>query len=105
MNKVRAFLVGVCDYSSHLDVQNLPYSCYDIKHLSLALQRGLCVDIENITLLGLEKVVTSGDFLKSFSVFIKSIEPDDTIIFYFSGHGYIKNDKDLLKNYCQFLPF
>ena len=50
---IKAFLMGVSDYSSLRDVQDLPFAANDIKLMSHALVQGLCVKQSDIRTAGL----------------------------------------------------
>lgn len=89
---VHAFLVGISDYSAINGACDLPYCNNDIVFMSKALQFGLCVDPHNILMLGQHKTVTKNDFIVTIKHFLSSVSANDTLIFYYSGHGYVSQD-------------
>lgn len=82
--RTKAFLVAVSDYSlsglCNINCKN------DIFALRQALIKGLSVNPSDITTLGDSGIVLSSDVIELLKT-IKTCEEQDTIIFYFSGHG------------------
>jgi TPR repeat protein len=80
----RAFLVGVQRYSDG-NIQQLGRTVGDAKDLARDLEE-IGFDKKNI------KVVTDprskDTFDKEFNAFLKTVEPGDNVIFFFSGHGF-----------------
>jgi TPR repeat protein len=79
----RAFLVGVQDYKDP-NINRLSRTRDDARDLGKDLEE-VGFDKKNI------KVVTDvknkDSFDKEFNAFLKTIEPGDTVVFFFSGHG------------------
>ncbi|HEX8165106.1 MAG TPA: DUF2610 domain-containing protein [Beijerinckiaceae bacterium] len=79
----RAFLVGIERYADP-NIQRLTRSVRDAQDLAKDLQL-LGFDKKNVT------VVTDprakSDFENKFAAFVKTIEEDDEVVFFFSGHG------------------
>lgn len=92
MSKIKAFIVGVSDYSTLREI-NLPFCQLDIINFKRAIKIGLDVAEENIVQLGLlqDGKVDFDYFSKELHGFISRLEEHDTAIFYFSGHGTLSN--------------
>lgn len=86
MQKLKALIVGVSDYSA-IQQNNLPFCVNDINLVTHSLILGLKVEKDNIVTLGNTGVVNKINFLNALSSIIANIEENDTFIFYFSGHG------------------
>ena len=80
----RAFLVGIERYSDGF-IQRLDRTVNDAKDVAKDLEE-VGFDKKNI------KVVTDlknrDAFEKEFSAFLKTVESGDTVVFFFSGHGF-----------------
>jgi TPR repeat protein/uncharacterized protein (UPF0335 family) len=80
----RAFLIGIERYSDGF-IQRLDRTVNDAKDLAKDLEE-VGFDKKNV------KVVTDlknrDAFEKEFSAFLKTIESGDTVLFFFSGHGF-----------------
>lgn len=92
----RAFLVGNQAYKDG-DIQQLQRSANDAKDVAKDLEE-IGFDKKNI------KVVTDiknkNAFDKEFEAFLKTVEANDTVFFYFSGHGFgVEDDRN---NYLLF---
>lgn len=89
MGEIKAILVGVSDYSqfSNANMRNLPLCINDIMFMEFALVKGLSVKPENIVKLGENGIVTGGEFVRTIQLIISSVNQEDTLLFYFSGHG------------------
>lgn len=83
---IKALVVGVSKYHYN-DNSNLPFCKNDIKAISESLVNGLSVKKENIFILGDDGIVTRSSFFSELFKITNYIDPDDTFIFYFSGHG------------------
>ena len=83
---IKALLVGVCDYSA-LKLQSLPLCKNDLRELKSALELGLCVKSEDILVCGEDGVVTYSRLISSIQTILDKTVSEDTLIFYFSGHG------------------
>lgn len=86
MGEVKAFLVGVSDYSK-INENNLPFCKNDIEAVETALIEGLEVKRKNIRKLGVLAKVTKQEFFELLNKFMKNIHQQDVFIFYFTGHG------------------
>ncbi|MGA8610969.1 MAG: caspase family protein [Xanthobacteraceae bacterium] len=80
----RAFLVGIQRYSDGY-IQQLTRTANDARDLGKELE-DVGFDKKNI------KVVVDSankaDFQRDFSAFLKTVEPGDDVVFFFSGHGF-----------------
>ena len=93
-NKSYALVVGISKYAS-IRWKNLPYARSDAKNVAEALkQQGFEVlslfdrdATRHAILARLEKNITP------------RLQPDDRVLFYFSGHGYTKQNGDNLETY------
>ncbi len=81
-----AILVGVSNYEQE-EFPNLPFCRNDILAIRNSLTDGLKFKPDNIRSLGLDNHVSEVDFITSMKEVSKSIEPDDTFVLYYSGHG------------------
>ena len=86
MGTIKAVLVGVCEYPT-LKAPSLPFCKNDLYATKDALQSGLCVAKENILLCGENGTVTINEMLNTIKTVLSTANPDDILIFYFSGHG------------------
>ena len=66
---------------------NLPGYVADSKRMQEALIKGLRFSEENIRVLGKEGRVTTREFVRALKEFQYLLKKEDTLIFYFSGHG------------------
>jgi TPR repeat protein len=80
----RAFLVGVERYSDG-NIQQLTRTVNDAKDLAKDLEEA-GFDKKNIKVVTDPK--TKEGFDKEFNAFLKTVEPGDTVVFFFSGHGF-----------------
>lgn len=98
---IKAFLVGINEYCIE-NTENLPYCKNDIFQLRKSLLKGLKANEENITLIGCDNTVIFAYFDYMFDCFLSSLTEDDTMIFYFSGHGsngnFLLSDKEISIN-------
>ena len=84
---IRAYLAGVGEYSI-ARVRPLPFCRSDRAIMREALIRGLSVRPEHIAGPGAETgVVTTEEFTGSLRAFFQEAGEEDTLIFWFSGHG------------------
>lgn len=93
-NNVHAFLVGVSDYSMINGAKDLPYCKNDLDYFSKALRQGIGINPHNISILGVLKTVTKNAFLNELKKFLSTISNNDTLIFYFSGHGTVLQNNE-----------
>jgi TPR repeat protein len=80
----RAFLVGVQHYSDK-KVPSLDLTINDANDLAKDLEE-VGFDKKNIKVAN--DIKTKDGFDKEFSAFLKTVEPGDTVVFFFSGHGF-----------------
>lgn len=83
---LRALVIGVSNYSG-MNQENLPFCKNDITAVCDALINGLKVEKANITTLGEDDTVKGADFQIALQSLISTANAEDTLIFYFSGHG------------------
>jgi len=88
---LKALVIGVSDYTS-IKQQKLPFCKNDIHVVRDALESGLKIDRSNVDTCGETGIVTGTEFLCALNNLIFSTETDDTVIFYFSGHGGLSLD-------------
>ena len=86
MGEIKAFLVGVSNYSA-LKQSDLPFCRNDIELMRTTLINDLSVKSSDIIMLGENLVVEHSDVENKFEYYKSTIRNDDTFIFYFSGHG------------------
>lgn len=65
---------------------DLPFCKNDVDLMERSLQNGLNIENHDITTCG-NGTVTKHDFVESLSRNATITNPEDTLIFYFSGHG------------------
>jgi hypothetical protein len=83
---LRALVIGVSDYTA-MNEHNLPFCKNDIYAVCDALVYGLKVERTNITICGECETVKEVDFIAALNNLISNTATEDTLIFYFSGHG------------------
>lgn len=86
MGTVKAFLIGVSDYTAARQ-NNLPFCKNDIALVRRTLLEGLDIDPSDIIVLGWNDTVSYKDLRRRFTFLQAWIREEDTFIFYFSGHG------------------
>lgn len=86
MGNIKALLVSVSQYPV-LKLQALPLCINDLYAVRKALIYGLNVLPENILMCGEKEIVSIKQLIFSFEKMQILINPEDTFIFYFSGHG------------------
>ena len=84
--KTYAILAAVGDYSD-IGMVNLISYKMDMLLMHNAISTGLKVDKDNIRSLGIEGNVTAKEFAMVIKSFSTMLSKDDSLIFYFSGHG------------------
>ena len=82
----KAILVGVSEYPA-LKLKSLPLCKNDLIEMKNALIWGLGIAENNILVCGATGFVTKNHMLNSIASFLKTANKDDSLIFYFSGHG------------------
>ena len=80
----RAFIVGVQRYGDG-NVEQLTRTANDAKDLARDLEE-VGFDKKNIKVVIDPK--SKDAFNKEFSAFLKTVEPGDSVVFFFSGHGF-----------------
>ncbi len=83
---LKALVTGVSDYTL-VNQNNLPFCKNDIYAVCDALMVGLKIDRANITICGETEIVKRAEFIIALNNLILNTTADDTLIFYFSGHG------------------
>ncbi|WP_294352196.1 caspase family protein [uncultured Clostridium sp.] len=83
---VKALVTGVSLYSIKKDI-DLPFCKNDVVEVEKALNLGLKVEKECIYTLGKTGIVSRNDFSRGLSMVMDELKEEDTLIFYFSGHG------------------
>ena len=86
MRKLRALVVGVSNYDK-IQQTNLPFCRNDIYAICDALVHGLKFDKSNIITCGDTGTVTRTDFFDVLQKMTSITDVNDTLVFYFSGHG------------------
>lgn len=84
--KKRALLIGVNDYQYQNEIGKLRGCVNDTKIMASVLKRRFGFAKEDITLLWNEKA-TRDSIIKELKLILENCESNDTIVFYFSGHG------------------
>lgn len=95
MGNTKALIVGVSKYFIP-GVNNLSFCKNDIIAIRSAFIQGLAIAPENIITSGLADIVTFDEFIASLRNFEKIVQDDDTLLFYFSGHGTTADNKHYL---------
>ena len=93
MEKYLVGIFSVPKYQSE-DIIDLPFCATDCIELKKVFNNHLGIDDENINLVGndIDQEVSKADILKNVIQLRRKAEPDDIIIFYFSGHGFSENN-------------
>lgn len=87
VGQIKALLVGVCEYAFDPRFSSLPLCSNDIAAVKQALVNGLNVSTDNIVVAGCEGRITISGFLEDLKSILTTTTNEDTLIFYFSGHG------------------
>ena len=93
MEKYLVGIFSVPKYESE-DITDLPFCATDCIELKNVFNNHLGIDDENIYFVGndIDQEVSKADILKNVIQLRRKAEPDDIIIFYFSGHGFSENN-------------
>lgn len=86
MGHIKVLLVGVRVYPM-VGLPPLPICVNDVQAVKNALTSGLKVTANDINVCGNYGIVTKNDLLNGLASVLTTTTPDDTFIFYFSGHG------------------
>lgn len=86
MSNIHCLIVGVSDYVA-MKQKDLPFCKNDILLVADAFVNGLKAEAANILICGKDGTVTKNDLLSTLWRLIAVSKPNDTVIFYFSGHG------------------
>ena len=86
MGKIKALLVGVCEYPATCS-DPLPLCKSDLYAVKSALIDGLNVNPKDICLCGELGTVTSIQLLETMAKLLSTATSEDMFVFYFSGHG------------------
>lgn len=81
-----AILAAVGDYTG-MNIANLPTHQADLSFIKSSLVQGLMVDPDNICVLGSRGTVSAKELAIALKNFSGLLTENDTLIFYFSGHG------------------
>ncbi len=95
MSSVICLIVGVSKYFLKGAI-DLPFCINDLELMEQSLITGLQVNHNNIFICGSHEIVTRENFDESLNKLKSHIKSDDTVIFYFSGHGCSDDDKHYL---------
>lgn len=93
-------IFAVPQYESH-EIHDLPFCSKDGSELNNVFINNLGIDDGNIKATGInqsDKVIRT-DILRKIQTLSKKCKPDDTIVLYFSGHGYSENNEGYLIPY------
>lgn len=88
----KAFLLGIGDYPEHLGWKKL-HGNEDAKAIEKLLIEKGAFDKNQIVLIT-EQDATHENVLQQLDTFITRLQPNDTVVFYFSGHGQRVSDLD-----------
>ena len=95
MSNIKALIVGVSNY--HFSgVANLPFCTNDVFAMQNALIIGLKLEKKDIITCGSLGYVTKDDFTNAISQMMSLTNENDTVIFYFTGHGTTIDSKHYL---------
>lgn len=86
MSVLRALVIGVSKYKA-MNENDLPFCKNDISAVCDALICGLKVEKTNIYTCGNNETVKGSEFIAALKNLISITDSEDTLIFYFSGHG------------------
>jgi len=95
MGQIKGLLVGVSSYNS-TSIVDLPFCKNDISLMQNALVNGLNAISEDIIICGYDGTVSEDEFVKALTLLSILCSEDDTVFFYFSGHGGIVNNQHVL---------
>ncbi|MDO4961229.1 MAG: caspase family protein [Eubacteriales bacterium] len=84
--RIYALIASAGDYSD-LNMAELPSYRMDEVLMETALIKGLKLDPENIRCVGADGRVTARELASAIRDFASMLKEEDTLIFYFSGHG------------------
>jgi hypothetical protein len=87
MTKLHALIVGVSNYSTIGNLDDLPFCKNDILLMRDALVNGLNVEMANILSCGEDGIVTKQELQIALQRLVDVSSHEDIIFFYFSGHG------------------
>lgn len=100
MSKTVAILIGVSNYNIP-NINQLPFCKNDITAMKNAVISGLAVPAENVITCGKLGSVTFSDFRAAIQTAASCLSEQDTLLFYFSGHGGpSRGDHNLLLSDC-----
>lgn len=95
-----ALLVGIDDYESE-DISDLNFAVADVKSFGDALVRNLRFSRDNVKVMTSDLgrgplYPTDNNLLRQLDILSNNIKPEDTFIFYFSGHGFQRPEAHFL---------
>jgi len=82
---VKALLIGVSEYADPRN--NLPKCLNDLYAMRKALNVGLNTNLSDMLLCGEGGSVSVDEYKNAFKSISKTVNVEDTFVFYFSGHG------------------
>lgn len=95
MGTTKALIVGVSEY--FIDgADNLFFCKNDIIAMQDAFIYGLEVAEKDMIVCGLTNTVTANDLITALKGIERIVQDDDTLLFYFSGHGTTLSEKHYL---------
>ena len=80
-------LISSASYYSDDNLIDLPLSTNDMISIKSSLIKGLKIESDNIVMVGESGELRIKDFKNAFISFVSDAEVEDTLIFYYSGHG------------------
>lgn len=80
-------LISGASYYNDENLTDLPFSTNDMISIKSSLIKGLKIEPDNIVTIGQSGELMIKDFKTAFISFVSNAEVEDTLIFYYSGHG------------------
>ena len=91
MGNIKVLLTAVSDYTA-IKQQNLPFCKSDLALMQKTISNNVEIDSDDIISLGWTGTVNRSDFMNSLILLQSRVQPEDSLIIYFSGHGGIIHD-------------
>lgn len=85
-SNIYALLISVGEYDNP-KITNLQSSRMDLAIMKQSLEEGLKIPNDNIRLIGENGTATINNMARAMKDFSRMLKPEDTFLFYFSGHG------------------
>ncbi|ETA69149.1 hypothetical protein MettiDRAFT_2643 [Methanolobus tindarius DSM 2278] len=97
MSKYVSGVFAVPKYDSRY-IKNLPFCSTDCQKLKAVLKDNIGIEENNMKVFGEEAKdeVKKYDIIRATQLVCDKAQQDDTVILYFSGHGYAKNNEAYL---------